>query len=171
MKIRVRTLQILIVIVVAFLGGYYFGVNKVTLDWQNYKPVLNVVNKEPPTGLINIDFNPFWAVWQRLATDYYDKTKLNQQQMLNGAITGMVSALGDPFTMYLPPVQNTNFKQNLAGEFTGIGAELTTQNNNIIVIAPLDGSPAEKAGIKAGDVIIKVDGQSTIGWDFQKRLI
>ena len=170
MKIRIRTLQIIIVIVVAFLGGYYFGVSKVTLDWQNYKPVLSVVNKEPPAGLINIDFNPFWIVWQKLATDYYDKTKIDQQKMLNGAITGMVSALGDPFTMYLPPVQNTNFKQGLAGQFSGIGAELTTQDNNIIVIAPLDGSPAEKAGIKAGDTIIKVDGQSTIGWDISKTV-
>lgn len=170
MKIRIRTLQIIIVIVVAFLGGYYFGVSKVTLDWQNYKPVLSVVNKEPPAGLINIDFNPFWIVWQKLATDYYDKTKIDQQKMLNGAITGMVSALGDPFTMYLPPVQNTNFKQGLAGEFSGIGAELTTQDNNIIVIAPLDGSPAEKAGVKAGDTIIKVDGQSTIGWDISKTV-
>jgi carboxyl-terminal processing protease len=131
---------------------------------------LNVVNKEPPSGLITVDFNPFWIVWQKLAEGYYDKTKLDQQKMLNGAISGMVNALGDPFTMYLPPVQNTDFKQNLAGQFSGIGAELSTKGSDIIVIAPLDGSPAEKAGMKAGDIITKVDGQSTAGWDLAKTV-
>ncbi len=164
MKNRTRVLQVVIVILIAFFAGYFYGVNKVTLDWNNYKPVLNVASKEPPPGVINVDFNPFWTVWQRLEQDYYDKSKLNQQQMLNGAIEGMVGALGDPFTLYLPPVQNTDFKQGLAGQFTGIGAELTTQNKNIIVMAPLDGSPAEKAGLKAGDVILGVDGKSTAGW-------
>jgi carboxyl-terminal processing protease len=90
--------------------------------------------------------------------------------MLNGAITGMVQALGDPFTMYLPPVQNTDFKQNLAGQFSGIGAELSMKGSDIIVIAPLDGSPAEKAGMKAGDTIVKVNGQSTAGWDLGKTV-
>jgi len=170
MNKRVKFLQIIIVIAIAFFGGYFFGVNKVVLDWQNYKPTLNVVNKEPPSGLINIDFNPFWTVWQKLEEGYYDKSKLDQQKMLNGAISGMVNALGDPFTMYLPPVQNTDFKQNLAGQFSGIGAELSTKGTDIIVIAPLDGSPAEKAGMKSGDTIIKVDGQSTAGWDLSKAV-
>jgi carboxyl-terminal processing protease len=167
---RVKILQIVVVILIAFFGGYFFGVNKVALDWHNFKPALNVVNKEPPSGLINIDFNPFWTVWQKLETNYYDKSKLDQQKMLNGAISGMVGALGDPFTMYLPPVQNTDFKQNLAGQFSGIGAELSMKGSDIIVISPLDGSPAEKAGMKAGDTIIKVNGQSTAGWDLGKTV-
>jgi carboxyl-terminal processing protease len=168
MKNRVKIFQIVIIALIAFFGGYYFGVNKVILDWKNYNPVLNIVNKEPPSGLITVDFNPFWNVWQKLETNYYDKSKLDQQKMLNGAITGMVTALGDPFTMYLPPVQNTDFKQGLAGQFSGIGAELGTKDKNIIVIAPLDGSPAEKDGIKAGDLILKVDGQPVVGTDLAK---
>ena len=168
MKSRVKIFQIVIIALIAFFGGYYFGVNKVTLDWKNYNPVLNIAAKEPPSGLINIDFNPFWNVWQKLSANYYDKSKLDQQKMLNGAITGMVGALGDPFTMYLPPVQNTDFKQSLAGQFSGIGAELGTKDKNIIVIAPLDGSPAEKDGIKAGDLILKVDGQLVVGTDLAK---
>jgi carboxyl-terminal processing protease len=170
MNRRVKFLQIIVVVVIAFLGGYFFGITKVALDWKNYKPVLNVINKEPPSGLITVDFNPFWIVWQKLEENYYDKTKLDQQKMLNGAITGMVGALGDPFTMYLPPVQNTDFKQNLAGQFSGIGAELSTKGSDIIVISPLDGSPAEKAGVKAGDIIAKVNGQSTAGWDLGKTV-
>jgi carboxyl-terminal processing protease len=165
-----KTLQMVLVVLITFFAGYFFGVTKINLDWQNYKPVLNVAGKEPPPGIINVDFNPFWTVWQSLQTNYYDKSKLDQQKMLNGAINGMVAALGDPFTLYLPPVQNTNFKQGLAGQFSGIGAELGTKDKNIIIIAPLDGSPAEKMGIKAGDIILKVDGQSTAGWDLSKAV-
>ena len=167
---RFRIFQLLLVILITFLGGYFFGVNKVNLDWKNYKPVLNVVNKEPPSGLITIDANPFWIVWQKLEENYYDKSKLDQQKMLNGAITGLVQSIGDPFTLYLPPVQNTNFKQGLAGEFSGIGAELGSKDKDIIVISPLDGSPAEKAGIKAGDVIVSVDGQSISTWSLAQTV-
>jgi carboxyl-terminal processing protease len=167
---RNKTLQIVLVILLTFFVGYFFGITKINLDWQNYKPVLNVASKEPPPGVVNIDFNPFWTVWQSLETNYYDKSKLDQQKMLNGAISGMVQALGDPFTLYLPPVQNNDFKQGLAGQFSGIGAELGTKDKSIIVIAPLDGSPAEKVGIKAGDAILKVDGQLTAGWDLSKTV-
>ncbi len=167
---KIHVVQILILVAITFLAGYYFGVNKVHLDWQNYKPSLSVVNQEPPPNLINVDFSPFWIVWQRLEAGYYDKTKLDEQQMLNGAIEGMVNSLGDPFTMYLPPVQNTNFKQSLAGQFFGIGAELTTKEKSIIVISPLDGSPAEKAGIKAGDTIVGVDGKSTATWTLSQAV-
>jgi len=66
--------------------------------------------------------------------------------------------------MYLPPVQNTSFKDGMAGQFSGIGAELGIKDKQIIVIAPLTGSPAEKAGIKAGDAILKVDSELTTNW-------
>ena len=168
MKNGIRIIQIILVIVIAFFGGYYFGVNKIQVDWKNYKPVLSVAGKEPPAGVTNVDFNPFWAVWQKLQENYYDKSKLDQQKMLNGAISGLVGAIGDPFTIYLPPVQNTNFKQGLAGQFSGIGAELGTKDKSVIVISPLDGSPAEKAGVKAGDVITAVNSESIIGWDLSK---
>jgi len=58
MKSRIRIFQLIIVILIVFFGGYYFGVNKIALDWHNYNPVLNVINKEPPPGIINVDFNP-----------------------------------------------------------------------------------------------------------------
>jgi carboxyl-terminal processing protease len=167
---KFRIFQLLLVILITFLSGYFFGVNKVNLDWKNYKPVLNIINKEPPTGIITIDTNPLWIVWQKLEENYYDKSKLDQQKMLNGAITGLVQSIGDPFTLYLPPVQNTNFKQGLAGEFSGIGAELGTKDKDIIVISPLDGSPAEKAGIKAGDVIVSVDSQPIASWSLAQTV-
>lgn len=161
---RIRSLQLIVIILIAGLIGYYVGINNVKVSWKNYKPSAFVINKEAPASVSNVDFSLFWNVWNRLESNYYDKTKLDPQKMLNGAITGMTESLGDPYTMYLPPKQNTNFKDGLAGQFSGIGAELGTKDKQIIVIAPLSGSPAEKAGVKAGDEILKVNGETTANW-------
>ena len=159
---KVKLLQLIVLIFISGLIGYYFGINNVKVSWKDYKPSLTVVNKEAPAGLSSVDFSTFWNVWDKVETNYYDKTKLDPTKMLNGAIEGMISSLGDPYTMYLPPTQNTDFKDGLAGQFSGIGAELGVKDNQVIVIAPLGGSPAEKAGIKAGDQILKVNAESTV---------
>ena len=162
---KFTNLQVVLIILISLFVGFYFGVNKVTLDWKGYSPQLNVLSKDPPPDTVNVDFTPFWTVWQKLQTDYYDKSKLNQQAMVNGAIQGMVATLGDPFTLYLPPTQNNNFKQGLSGQFDGIGAELTSTNSKVIVLSALDGSPAQKAGIKGGDEIVDINGTSVAGVD------
>jgi len=161
---KIKSLQIIVLLIISGLIGYYFGTHNVKVSWQKYQPSLVVVSKEAPVTLSNVDFSTFWNVWQKLETDYYDKTKLDAVKMLNGAIEGMVQSVGDPYTMYLPPVQNTSFKDGMAGQFSGIGAELGIKDKQIIVIAPLTGSPAEKAGIKAGDAILKVDSELTTNW-------
>lgn len=170
MKDRNFKFRGILLLLIAFFVGYYFGVTKIAFDWKNYKPQIQAVSKEPPAELVTVDFSSFWNVWQRLASSYYDKSKLDPQKMLNGAISGMVESLGDPFTVYLPPTQNKNFKQGLAGQFSGIGAELGVKDGQIIVIAPLDGTPAQKTGIKAGDSILKVDGDSTSGWSLNQAV-
>lgn len=170
MKNRISRVQVLLLFLITFFVGYYFGVTKVNIDWSNYHPQLRVLSKEPPPELTTVDFSQFWTVWGKLEANYYDKTKLDPQKMLNGAIEGMVASLGDPFTLYLPPAQNDSFKQGLAGQFSGIGAELGTKDKDIIVISPLDGSPAQKAGIKAGDIIVKVNGESTGGWNLSQAV-
>ena len=170
MKDRVKGFQFIILILVAFFGGYYFGVNKISLDLKNYKPVLSITSKEPPPSLSSLDFSNFWAVWQSLENNYYDKSKLDPAKMLNGAISGLVESIGDPYTIYLPPVSNNDFKQGLAGQFQGIGAELGIKDKKIIIISPLSDSPAQKAGIKAGDLILKVDGASTEGWTLSQTV-
>lgn len=164
------TLRFILVILISVLIGYYFGVNKVAIDWRNYKPSLSIINKQPPPILGDTDFSVFWNVWENLENKFYDKSKLDPQQMLNGAIAGLTQSLGDPYTVYLAPVQNNNFKQGLAGQFSGIGAELGIVDKQVIVIAPLNGSPAEKAGVKAKDMIVKVDGASTLGWSVSQAV-
>ena len=164
MNKKIKLFQILVIISISALMGYYFGINKVDIAWKNYKPSLLVVNKEAPASVQNVDFSLFWTVWQKLETSYYDKGKLDPQKMLTGAIEGMTQSLEDPYTMFLAPPQNTNFKSGLAGQFSGIGAELGLRDKQIIVVAPLGGSPAEKAGLKAGDAILKVNGDLTFNW-------
>lgn len=157
---------ILILALLFFAGeiGYALGKNEVRLAWQNWKPQLSVINREPPSQR-NVDFKLFWDVWEQLSKNYIDKNKLDPQRMVYGAIEGMTRSLGDPYTVFLPPEENKVFKEDLTGtKFSGIGAQLGLKGERIVIIAPLKGSPAESAGIKAGDLLLKVDGVETIGW-------
>ncbi len=167
---RANVFRLLLIAVIAGIVGYYIGVNKVKIDWQNYHPRVEVIHKEPPPEVANLDLSQFWTVLSRLEKTYYDKTAIDPQKLLNGAIAGMVESLDDPYTVYLPPKQNDDFKQGLAGKFEGIGAELGMREKQIIVVAPLGGSPAEKSGIRAGDAIIKVNGQLTFGWTLNQAI-
>lgn len=161
---RTRSLHLILSLIIAALLGYYIGVSKITFDWKQYRPQISIVSKEPPPSITTVDFSLFWNVWQKIENSYYDKTAIDSQKLLHGAISGMVQGLGDPYTVFLPPAQNNDFKQGLAGQFEGIGAELGMKDKQIIVIAPLAGMPAQKAGVKAGDAILKVDNQETLGW-------
>ncbi|MBI4129994.1 S41 family peptidase [Candidatus Roizmanbacteria bacterium] len=123
----------------------------------------NIVNTDVPKDR-DVDFSLFWDVWRRLERDYIDKSKINYEQMVWGAIRGMTASLGDPYTVFLPPEQNKEASDDLNGEFEGIGAQLGMKDERIVVVAPLKGMPAETAGIRAGDLILKVDGAETYGW-------
>lgn len=165
-----QRLRFFIALFIAGLIGYGIGVTKVSIQWKNYNPRVEVVNKEPPPSLMTADFAPFWVVLSKIENNYYDKKAIDPQKLINGAISGMVNSLDDPYTVYLPPTQNTEFKEHLAGQFQGIGAELGMNGKQIIVVAPLDGSPAEKAGVKAGDAILKVNDQIIDGWSLAQTV-
>src|SRR6266571_533069 len=163
-------IRLLILILLAGLIGYGIGITKVSFEWRHFQPQIKVINNEPPPSITTMDFSRFWEVLGKLESTYVDKQAIDQQKVLDGAIAGMVDSLGDPYTLYLPSQQNNNFKNGLAGKFEGIGAELGLKAKQIIIVAPLAGSPAEKAGIKAGDEILKVDGQPTAGWSLDKAV-
>lgn len=144
------------------------------LGYKGYKasiarfPQVNLT-REVPVDKKNLDFNLFWRVWDTVSSKYYDKNKIIPSEMVYGAIKGMVSAIGDPYTVYLPPNENKIVQEDLSGSFEGVGIQIGFKGNQLVVIAPLPGSPAEKAGIKAGDFIIgikdemrKID-RSTVG--------
>lgn len=140
------------------LGEYTTSVSKV--ERTNY----NILNTSAPNNLKNIDFSLFWDTWNTVEQKFIDKKKLDPQKMFYGAIKGMVASLDDPYTFFLTPDENKQSKDDLGGKFEGIGAQLGLRDSQIIIVAPLKNSPAEKAGIKTGDIIVKVDDQSVKGW-------
>ncbi len=165
-----QKIRLVTAFLIVFFVGYFVGLQKVRWDWHNYKPNITIVNKEPPSSASLVDFGLFWNVWDKLTTNYYQPKAVDPQKLLYGAISGMVASVGDPYTMFLPPQQQSSFQQQMAGQFTGIGAELGLKDNKIIVISPLTGSPAMKDGVKAGDTIVAVDGKSTDGWSLTQAV-
>ena len=112
MKLKSENLRLIIIIILTFLIGYYVGVTKIMFDWNNFQPNLEISSKEPPPSDQFVDTTRMWTVLDKIETLYYNKAAIDPNKMLDDAISGMVSSLGDPFTLYLPPQQNTNFKQH-----------------------------------------------------------
>ncbi len=109
------------------------------------------------------DLSLFWLVWRTLGQTYIDPSKLDPQALLYGAIGGFVDSVGDPYTIFMTPEQNTDFRSVLFGQLEGIGAELDLRDGVVVVVAPLRGSPAERAGLLPQDVITAVDGKTVDG--------
>jgi len=107
------------------------------------------------------DLELFWTVWDELSKNYVDETSLDSKKMVYGAISGMVNALNDPYTVFMTPDETQAFNDNLEGTMEGIGAELTMKDDEIVVVTPLKESPAEKAGLLPGDIIFKVNDEFT----------
>ncbi|MEI6587537.1 MAG: S41 family peptidase [Candidatus Moraniibacteriota bacterium] len=103
-----------------------------------------------------VDFALFWKVWDTVKEKHISRNDLDAQKMVYGAITGMLKATGDPYTSFFDPEANKAFAQDLGGSFEGIGAELGIKDSILTVVAPLDGSPAQKAGLRAGDKILRI---------------
>lgn len=164
-----------IIVASIFILGASFGLGV----WYGYanrpavEKVLNVAGQKPPQEFAAADFSLFWEVWSQLEDKFVDHDKINRDQMVYGAIAGLARSLKDPYTEFLPPAESKQFQEDIKGAFGGIGAEIGIRKNIVTVIAPLKGNPAEKAGIKAGDKILKVDDTATIdlGLDEAVRLI
>lgn len=120
-----------------------------------------IINKEGTESNI-LDFSLFWRVWDLLKEKYVDTDKLDAQKLFYGAIKGMLAATGDPYTNFLDPEENKAFQEEIQGSFEGIGAEVGMRGGVLTIISPLEGSPAEKAGLRPGDKIIKIGDQSTL---------
>jgi carboxyl-terminal processing protease len=125
---------------------------------QNYSHQLGF-NQSTPLGFIQSDL--FSEVYHLLDQLYLEKDQLSDQKsLLYGSVKGMVAALGDPYTVFLPPEDNEKFKEDMAGSFGGVGIELGYKNSQLAVIAPLEGTPAQKAGIRAGDLIVHIKDEN-----------
>jgi len=147
--------------VLLFGGGYKLGEYRASIG-KVERTDYNIVNTTSSKNK-NIDFTLFWNTWDKIEKNYVDKKKVDPKKMYYGAIKGMVASVEDPYTFFLTPDENKQSKNDLGGKFEGIGAQLGMKLGRIVVIAPLKGSPAEKAGVKAGDYIIKVNDEKVKG--------
>lgn len=148
-----KRLTLLVIIGLVFLFGLNIGNGRITFMTQTG------VQKNLPNKL---DYTSVDEVYKALKANF-DGT-LDTNKLLDGAKKGLVNAAGDPHTEYLSAEEYKAFNSELTGSFTGIGAELSQDaKGNIVIVAPIAGFPAEKAGLKPKDIIIQIDGNSTVG--------
>lgn len=148
-------LILLVGLVVSFVAGYGVGYQHIPVP----DSVLSytVENKDAP---VSIDFSLFWNVWNKIKQQYV-KQPVNEQALFYGAIKGMVESLDDPYSAFLDQEENAMFNEEMSGNFNGIGVEIGMKNDHITVVAPIPGTPAETAGLRAGDWIVSIADADT----------
>jgi carboxyl-terminal processing protease len=135
-----------------FSLGTYVGYSR----RPEIEKVLSITNKEP-TVENTADFNSFWKVWNLLNEKSLYANKVSDQDRVWGAVQGLASSLGDPYTVFFPPQENKLFNDEIKGSFGGIGAEIGIKDKILTVVSAIKDTPAFKAGIKSGDKILKID--------------
>jgi carboxyl-terminal processing protease len=157
------TLIIVIVIALAFVGGYFFGVFQDSNGGPFEFVSGNVTDKE---RLEAVD-----EAWDIIFEDYVDKSRLNSANMSSAAISGIIEALDDPYSSYLDEEEYERGMASLKGTYNGIGAYVTMKDDQITILAPIEGSPADEAGIRAGDIILEIDGEPTAELSLTEAII
>jgi len=149
-----------VVIVGLVLGGFGVGF------WYGQKSRPSI---EQVTGVINleqdkpqsVDFSLFWDAWSKVQEKYVNREDLDYQEMVYGAISGMLKSLGDPYTIFMTPQENKSFSEAISGNFEGIGIEIGIRNDVLTIVAPIEDTPAKKAGLQAGDILKAVNNYPT----------
>lgn len=139
-----KWLIIFVIASIAFFGGMKF---------QQY------LTPAPTPIPVDADFSIVWDVWNQLQSKYVGT--LDKQKMVYGAAKGMTAALEDPYTVFLEPQMAQVLNEDISGKFEGVGMVLDMKDNQLVVVSPIKGSPAYKAGVKAADKILKINGTST----------
>jgi carboxyl-terminal processing protease len=155
-KTGTRIVGALIVLVIVFLGGVYTGYQ----NQPSMQKITGLVHKESSVASTT-DFAPFWKAWELVDEKMPGSDKIDTQEKVYGAIKGLLSSYKDPYTTFFPPEENKVFETEISGEFNGIGIEIGQKDGVLTVIAPLKDTPADKAGIKAGDKIVKINDTIT----------
>ncbi len=115
----------------------------------------------------NVDLGPLWKAWSVIdekfvpaavaTTSVSSSTATESQKRVWGMIGGLAASLNDPYTYFLPPKENKEFTADMSGSFEGVGMEIAIKDNVLTVVSPLKGTPADKAGVKSGDQILKIN--------------
>ncbi len=148
--------------VATFFSGLYVG-EKGSVFGKTVRLSSFISSSEADTSS-NADLSEFWEVWKLLDEKFVSASTtldVSDEDRIHGAISGLVGAYGDPYTVFLPPAEAERFGEDISGNFSGVGMEVGLRDGLITIISPLPETPAERAGLISGDVIVKIDGQST----------
>jgi len=159
-----REIFFLFVIVLVGSAAYFTGFERGRSDTPEADTFLNpreAVILDKVSREKNLDFGLFWKVWDLLKEKYVDHESLDAHKLLYGAINGMLSASGDSYTTFFDPEETKAFDEEISGSFDGIGAEMGMKDMVLTIIAPLEGMPAEKAGLLPGDKVLKINDEAT----------
>ena len=149
MQNQTKNIICFVAVGIAFICGFYF--HEVMFQ-QYYKTVYTIDG---------IDFSLLKKTWDQVTANYVDPDKIDKEKMTYGAVSGMVEAIGDPYTEFFDPEEAKKLDEDLAGSFEGIGLQLGVKNNQITAVSPIKGTPADRAGLKPGDMILAVDKKPT----------
>lgn len=167
MYTKKHIITIVIAFAIFFLGGwksaeYYYFSNIINSgNIENIVPgeSIKIIKNNNPQS---VDLSLFWEVWARLENNYLNQQIVSHdQKLIYGSIKGLVSSLEDPYTVFMTPEETKQFEENLHGSLEGIGAELSVKEGFLVVVSPLKNSPAEKAGLLPGDIILQIEGKTT----------
>lgn len=157
-----------VLVVLAFFVGLRVGAGNGDFI-TNFGQGKEVVQQNQDRGPREVNWQLLWDTIAEIEKSYVDGP-VNMQEVLYGAISGAVASLGDPYSVFFPPEQADEFQDELSGNLEGIGAEIAIKNQRLTVVSPLDGSPAESAGIRPGDFIWKVDDEETTELSIQQAV-
>jgi len=164
------TIVALAVVGLAFGSGYFFGGrSSQSVEGDVF---LGLVTGKPDrvSNGQNVDFKLFWEVWDIVKKEYVETDTLTEKKLFYGALEGLVNATDDPYSVFLNPEEANEFEQDLAGTFEGIGAEIGFRNEILTIMAPIEDMPAMKAGVRAGDQIYQINGESTVNFSLEEAI-
>lgn len=168
----VRGISFAIVAAVSFIAGASVGNAGPASTLVAHVPLLGDQLDATPDQ--KADLASFWKAWNALNENYVvthaSTTPPTIKEKLYGAISGLANSYKDPYTVFLPPVESKKFQESISGSFAGVGIEIDIKDNVLTVVSPLKGTPAEAAGIKAGDQIVAINGKSTEGITTEKAI-
>jgi len=160
---------VVVFILAAFVLGYVVAQPR-TDNRSLVSGSVSNVDQAPPFYLSHdVDFSLFWQVWKFVHDNYVNRS-ISDTKLFYGAIEGMVAGLNDPYSVFMDPQTAKDFGDELTGSFDGIGAEIGVKDGNLVIVAPLPGTPAERAGIKSGDRILAIDNTDTTGMAVDKAV-
>jgi len=163
---KTKHIAIIVLFVVLFFAfGLYVGGS----NYREIDKILGVSDKEPQIET-QADFSPFWKVWNTIDEKYPSAEGVSDQDRIYGAISGLMSSLNDPYSVYFDPEETKSFEEEISGNFEGIGMEVGMKDKTLTVVAPLKNTPAYRADIKSGDKILKIDDKVTTGMSVEESI-